>query len=255
MAKLAQPLTRRLTQPATVALNDALGLGTGGNPLAGLSPSVLAAWYDPSDPASVTLSGGNVISLADKSGNARDMATSTGTVTLGAIGARNALSFAATQRMATAAFLHPAEYMIFAVLTTTTIAAGAAMAVAADNSSGVRHAQYLRRSADVIQSVGFSSGGASNAGSAGSFVANTPALCSAVRTTTAVTARKNGVAGADAAVAAGSARTVELVLGAQSTISATTWSGLIGEVALVASNDPTLRQQIEAYLIAKWAIA
>jgi hypothetical protein len=79
----------------------------------------LEAWYDASDPATITASAGAVSQVADKSGHGRHLvqATSSAQPTTGVrtVNGRNALDFTATKTMV-AAFTGPNNIMIFAVV-------------------------------------------------------------------------------------------------------------------------------------------
>jgi hypothetical protein len=232
------------------------------NPLS-LSP---ALWLDASDTATITESGGSVSQWNDKSGNGRNVTQGTGanqpTTGTTTINNRNALSFDGNDAIsaATAQFINGTDgsWSAFAVAQTTTVAAGIATVVDADNEVGNRPPQMIRRSAADVQAIRIHGGVVTDAAGA-TLTANKSFMASAVQVgSTTIEAWVNGASDGSSALSGSSAtRTSTLQVGAHLNVSVFSqyWNGLIAEVlvfdrALTTSE----RLALERHLIAKWGV-
>ncbi len=214
----------------------------------GFSPRTvtgIALWLDAADAASVTLTGGNVTAITDKSGTGK---TITVTATVGYT-LSNAFVFTNTSGLFTVASMPPAPYDILTVATANASTATFRTLLRTANAPGT-HPLLLNTGANTL---GMWNGAQFNQFGSLTLTPNEKALMYVTMASgRTIQAAKNGTEGLTASSPAGNESIITVV--GNSTGGGQPW-GTLQELVIYSTTLATPdRQRIEGYLAWKWAL-
>lgn len=223
--------------------------------------ATLSLWLDASDAATITATGATVTAWADKSANAYTL-TGTGTPETGTrtMNSLNVIDFVTTAYLLSSnAPINNASngtYTAFAVMVTDTIASGSGQILCADDATN-RVAQYMRRSVDAFNTVGFTSGGTSTMDAPGVTLSTaTPYLLRVVNTGTTLEGFVDGTSNGSSAIASQHYHAnATLCVGRRANAADNQFNGGVAEIlvysSVISGDDITA---VESYLSTKWGL-